>query len=64
LKNRSVSGYIAKNAFKVMADALFLRSSRSIDHKAIKRGLSFTLDRVHLNSIEAEILAEAILKEI
>lgn len=64
LRNISAPGYIAKSAFAVISDALFLRSPESVDKKSAKRGLHYTLDGVHLNGVGAEILADALIKEI
>jgi lysophospholipase L1-like esterase len=64
LKNKPVSGYITKKVFTVVSDALLLRQPKSVDKKSAGRGLHYTLDGVHLNSAGAEILADAIIKEI
>ena len=64
LAGRRVSQYRARSALRVLLDALTLRSRERIDRKATRRGLYFTLDGVHLNSIGAEMVAEAFMRVI
>lgn len=64
LQGKPVNGYISRNVFTVITDALLLKSNKSIDKKSKERGLHFTLDGVHLNSIGAEILSKALVDAI
>lgn len=63
-QNNKSSDYIADNAFRVVLDALLLRSKEAIDKKSESRGLYYTLDGAHFNSRGAVIYANAIIKEI
>ena len=62
--DKQKNNYIARNAFRVLLDALFLRSKDQVDKKSSKRGLSYTLDGVHLNSKGAQIVADIFYKQI
>jgi len=46
------------NPFRVLLDALTLRTGEQIDAKAAERGLRLTLDGIHLNSAGARLVAE------
>ena len=54
----SGSDHVPKNPFRVLLDALTLRTNEQIDAKAAERGLYLTLDGVHLNSAGAKLAAE------
>ena len=64
LAGKSVSDYMPTSPVRVALDALTLRSNEQIDRKATERGLHLTLDGIHLNSVGAELVAEAFLKAI
>lgn len=64
LKDMTSSGYMSRNPFAVVSDVLFLRGPQQVNQKSSKRGLRYTLDGVHLNTIGAEILADAILETL
>lgn len=57
-----ISDHVPENPFRVLLDALTLRTDEQIDRKAAKRGLHLTLDGVHLNSAEARLVAEEIAR--
>ncbi len=58
LAARQRSEHVLKNPFRVLLDALTLRTDGQIDDKATERGLHLTLDGVHLNSAGAKLVAE------
>jgi lysophospholipase L1-like esterase len=60
LKEAPVSEYIAKSAWGVLVDALFVNNNQAVDRVSRKRGLILTLDGVHLNGKGAEILANVV----
>ena len=64
LAGKPVSGYLPTSVFRVALDALTLRSDDQVDRQAAGRGLQLTLDGIHLNSVGAELVAEAFLSEI
>ena len=64
LARRPASGYLPTSLVRVALDAMTLRSKEQIDRKATERGLHLTLDGIHLNSVGAELVAEAFLSEI
>jgi lysophospholipase L1-like esterase len=53
-----ISNHVPENPFRVLLDALILRTDEQIDRKAAERGLHLTLDGVHLNSAGARLVAE------
>lgn len=57
----SISTYLPPSPLRVVLDALLLRTDVKIDRVAASRGLYFTLDGVHLNSMGASIVADAFL---
>jgi lysophospholipase L1-like esterase len=57
-----ISDHVPENPFRVLLDALTLRTDEQIDRKAAKRGLHLTLDGVHLNSAGARLVAEEIAR--
>jgi len=64
LAGKPGSDYLPKSLVRVALDALTLRSKEQIDRKATERGLRFTLDGIHLNSVGAGIVAEMFLEAI
>jgi lysophospholipase L1-like esterase len=59
LLDSSPSDYLASSAFGVLRDALLLKTLQRVDRVAARRGLSLTLDGVHLNSVGAAAVAAA-----
>jgi lysophospholipase L1-like esterase len=57
-----ISDHVPENPFRVLLDALILRTDEEIDRKAADRGLYLTLDGVHLNSAGARLVAEEIAR--
>ena len=64
LAGRPISDHVSRNPFRVLLDALTLRTDEQIDAKAVERGLYLTLDGVHLNSAGAGLVAEAFARPI
>jgi len=64
LAARPGSEHIPRNPFRVLLDALTLRTDGQIDAKAAERGLHLTLDGVHLNSAGAKLVAEELTAAI
>jgi lysophospholipase L1-like esterase len=58
LAARPGSDHLPKNPFRVLLDAVTLRTDVQIDAKSAERGLHVTLDGVHLNSAGARLVAE------
>jgi len=58
LPARAGSNHVSRNPFRVVLDALTLKTDGQIDAKAAERGLHLTLDGVHLNSAGASLVAE------
>jgi len=64
LKGKHTSDYVAKSVTCIACDTLFLRTPAQVDAVASGRGLSLTLDGVHLNSTGVAVVSEAFLKAI
>lgn len=64
LTARPGSEHLPRNPFRVLLDALTLTTDEQVDTKAAERGLSLTLDGVHLNSIGARLVAEELAAAI
>jgi lysophospholipase L1-like esterase len=64
LAGRPASDYVPRSAVRVILDAMLLRSKEQIDAKARHRGLHLTLDGLHLNSVGAELVAEAFARAV
>ena len=64
LDSKIISPYIPKSVFRVIMDALFLKTPEDLEHRASERGLHFTIDGVHLNTAGAEEVARIILDKI
>jgi lysophospholipase L1-like esterase len=62
--DKQSSHYIANNIFRLVFDAVFLRTQKQIDNKSADRGLIYTLDGVHLNSKGAQKVADVLYKQI
>ena len=64
LDSKIISPYVPKSVFRVIMDALFLKTPEDLEHRASERGLHFTIDGVHLNTAGAEEVARIILDKI
>jgi lysophospholipase L1-like esterase len=62
LAARPGSDHVPENPFRVLLDALTLRTDGQIDAKATERELHLTLDGVHLNSAGARLVAEELAR--
>ena len=49
---------------RAIGDVLFARSDASIDRRAVRRGYTYSLDGLHLNSLGADYVAKRFLREI
>jgi len=58
LKEKQASGYLPVSVTSIACEALLLRTSSRVDRVARRRGLSLTLDGVHLNSTGAAVIAQ------
>lgn len=58
LAKKQISSYIINGSITPIFDELFLASPEEVDQKSQERGLHFTLDGVHLNSVGAQVVAE------
>jgi lysophospholipase L1-like esterase len=59
-----VSDQLPRKPFRVLLDALTLKTDEQVDAKAAERGLHLTLDGVHLNSAGAKLVASALTASI
>jgi hypothetical protein len=57
-KLKRSSDYLVKSSSSGLFDFLTLKSKEEVDKKSTERGLEFTVDGVHLNSISAQIIAD------
>jgi len=64
LKDRKPSEYLPSSLARIALDSMLLKQKEQIDKKSVERNLLFTIDGVHLNSIGAEIVADAFLETI
>lgn len=64
LSTRTISLYVRKSFVRMILDALFIKTPEDLEHKASKRGLSLTLDGVHLSSTGAKMVADVFLSKI
>jgi lysophospholipase L1-like esterase len=64
LAKRQTSNYLKESPLRIALDVLALRSAARVDEKAAERGLYFTLDGVHLNSVGAEMVADMFSKAV
>jgi len=64
LTAKPISNYLLTNPFRVLLDALTLKSDEQVDGKARERGLHLTLDGVHLNSAGAKLVARELTAAI
>jgi lysophospholipase L1-like esterase len=64
LPRECASDYLPKSVTSIARDALVLRSPAQVDAVSSRRGLSLTLDGVHLNSTGAEAVAGALFRAI
>jgi lysophospholipase L1-like esterase len=64
LEGKTISSYLPKSVGRIALDTLSLKHNEQIDRMSTERGLFYTLDGVHLNSVGAELVAEAFLETI
>jgi len=64
LEMQNISPYVPKSFFRVIFDALFVKTPEELEKKATEKGLHFTIDGVHLNRAGAEKVADVLLKKI
>jgi lysophospholipase L1-like esterase len=64
LASKNISPYVPKSVFRVILDAVFIKTPEELEKKALERGLHFTIDGVHLNKAGAEIVADVLLEKI
>ena len=64
LKEVEVSSFLPINMFRMLLDVKFVTTIHKIDEKSKKRKLHLTLDGVHLNSLGASLVANAIFNKI
>lgn len=64
LASKNISPYVPKSVFRVILDALFVKTPEELEKKATERGLHFTIDGMHLNKAGAEKIADVFLKKI
>ena len=58
------SDYIPRSNMRVLFDFLTLKNNEQVDKKSKERGLYFTVDGAHLNSVSANIIAEVFSHKI
>lgn len=59
LKRKPISSYLSTKATQIMSDVK-LKTAYLVDQKSRERGLHLTLDGVHLNTMGAKLIKEAI----
>lgn len=64
LASKNISPYVPKSVFRVILDALFVKTPEELEKKATERGLHFTIDGVHLNKAGVEKVADVLLEKI
>jgi lysophospholipase L1-like esterase len=64
LKGKQASGYLPVSVTSIACEALFLRTPAHVDRVARRRGLRFTLDGVHLNSVGAAAVAQELRRAL
>jgi lysophospholipase L1-like esterase len=64
LTTKNISPYIPKSFFRVIFDALFVKTPEELEKKATEKGLHFTIDGVHLSKAGAEKVADVLLEKI
>ncbi len=64
LPTQTIGLYVPKSFFRIILDALFVKTPEVMEKKAAERGLSLTLDGVHLNSTGAGMVAEVFMSKI
>jgi len=58
------SKFIQKSSLGVFFESIFLKNKNQIDNRSENRGLKFTLDGIHLNSLGAQKIAEIFHNQI
>jgi lysophospholipase L1-like esterase len=64
LPTRTIGLYVPKSFVRRILDVLFVKTPEEMEKKAAERGLSLTLDGVHLNSTGARLVAGVFLSKI
>ena len=64
LASKNISPYVPKGVFRVILDALLVKTPKEMEKRASERGLHFTIDGVHLNTAGAEKVAEVFVHKI
>jgi lysophospholipase L1-like esterase len=64
LADRQTSDYMQESPLRIALDIPTLLSDARVDQKAAERGLHFTLDGVHLNSVGAALVADMFSKAV
>jgi lysophospholipase L1-like esterase len=57
LAKKTISPYVPKSSLRMLLDALFVKKPEEMEKRAAERGLTLTLDGVHLNSAGAGLVA-------
>jgi lysophospholipase L1-like esterase len=58
LSGGEISTYLPRSTWRVFIDLLTLKAEEAVDARSRERGLHFTLDGAHLNSVGADVVAE------
>jgi lysophospholipase L1-like esterase len=64
LSSKKIPLYVPNSVFRVISDALVVKSAKKLEKTATDRGLHYTIDGVHLNRAGAERVADVLLKKI
>ncbi|MFS1519548.1 SGNH/GDSL hydrolase family protein [Bacillus sp. SCS-151] len=64
LNGKNSSDYISTSTIRILIDVLFYKNINRIDRLSEKRGLYYTLDGIHLNSVGATLVANQYEKMI
>lgn len=63
-ESASSSDYLSTNIWVIMKDALFIKGTKRVDRLSKKRGLTYTLDGIHLNSTGSRLVADAYIRQM
>jgi lysophospholipase L1-like esterase len=61
---KNVSDFLPNSNSRLFFDSLTIRNAEQADEKSSERGLQFTADGVHLNSVSANIVADIFSQKI
>ena len=64
LENKTISNYFPNSLTRIALDTMQLKHDDQVEQMSTMRGLSYTLDGVHLNCKGAKLVAEAFLQAI